>query len=98
MDIIRKGSEIYVSGNAGKIENYESVNKEIRKSLKENPGSISLVFRDAVSLNSYLISCLIQLKKLFNVEVSIKVENHKLYDLLGTLNLTEMLNVTKIKS
>lgn len=89
------GQTIYVEGNISRFEDYDAIKQEVENVRMETGDSFTLVFRDAQSLISALVGYLIKLKRVDNVDMTIIASNAKLYTMLDTLALVEILNVRK---
>ncbi|PLX71041.1 MAG: hypothetical protein C0602_03135 [Denitrovibrio sp.] len=97
MIINREERTVIVKGSVVTLEDYELFKDMVSDSLKENKNELNIIFEDATLVNSAMIGFLIKTVKVDKVNLSIAVDNYKLYELLQMLSLVETLKVTKVK-
>jgi uncharacterized alpha/beta hydrolase family protein len=95
MFVKTEGSKITIEGNIAKFEDYDAIKLEVEEVRNRTNNSFTLVFRDAQSLISALVGYLIKLKRVDNVIMTIIAQNPKLYTMMDTLALVDVLNVRK---
>jgi hypothetical protein len=95
MEITTDGFQVTVTGTVVKYTEYEQLKGVISDVLCMNGNRIEIIFDDAATINSALIGYLIRVKMMNNAELTIKVENPKLYDMLKTLAITDVMKVEK---
>jgi len=96
MSITRDGNTINVEVSSVKFDDYDQIRTLATDVIKESEGSLEMVFKDTMTVNSALIGYLIKLTKVDNIKLSVKVGNVKLYEMLNTLSLVDVLNVSKL--
>ena len=95
MFVKTEGSKIFIEGNIARFEDYDAVKLEVEEVRYRNNNSFTLVFKDAQSLISALVGYLIKLKRADNADITVIAQNPKLYTMLDTLALIDVLNVKK---
>lgn len=95
MFVSREDYTVKVEGNTTKFDDYDIIKAEIEKAIEVSNGKVIIIFQDAQSLASALIGYLINLRRVEKVDLEIIAFNHKLYSMLDTLSLVDILNVKK---
>lgn len=87
---------IYIDGNIKSI----SDNNEIRQAIetayeKSSTEPINIYIKDSFIVTSTVIGHLIKFIKKDNMQITLYVSNHELYEMLDNMDLIDMLNVKK---
>lgn len=97
MEISVNGNKITILGSVSKYEDYVGIKHTVDEVISHSDNTLEIEFVDAMTVNSALIGYMIKCVKVQNIDVSISVVNHKLYEMLNLLSLTEVLKVKKVK-
>ncbi len=96
MNITSEGNVINVEGSVVNFGDYDKFKSAMNLMIAQQSSGIVINFKDALTVNSALIGFLLKLKRADGIDFSIKTGNRRLYEMLDTLSLVEVLSVSKI--
>ncbi len=88
-------NELTITGNIKSIQDSIRIKEEIGRALKADGSRLKLHIRDSFSMTSTVIGFLMKLVHQDKVQVSIVVEDSRLYELLDELQLVKLMNVSR---
>lgn len=94
MNLVKNGNQIVVNGNILSFDDYDKIKEAVQEIIKKSGNELDIVFADAMALNSALIGFFIKCVRVDSVRMTMRVGNRKLYDMLETLSLVPVFNVT----
>jgi len=97
MEITNVGSKVTIQGNIKSVGDHQKI-KNLLDSVSQDSTSITIDLKDSISITSSVIGYLIKLIHKDNINISMKVGDIRLYDLLDDLNLISTFNAKKTLS
>lgn len=95
MHLRKEKNTIIVEGNIKTIQDSETLKSEIKDVSKECD-AIELVLQDSISITSSVIGFLVKLSQKDKKDITLKVTNETLYELLHDLNLHTIFHIQKV--
>jgi len=86
-------SGLTIIGNIKSIEDSMDIKKALNDLQKQGGKSILLKIQDSFSMTSTVIGHLMKLVNIDNIQISLIVGDHRLYQLLDELSLVQPFNV-----
>jgi hypothetical protein len=97
MEILLTGeSEATITGHIKTIDDYLKIKGSLNGLVEKGKNNISIKIPESVSMTSSLIGYLLKLVLENKIEVKLFITDERLYNLLETLNLVEVLKAQKI--
>ena len=97
MEIFSKGSIVTIKGNIESINDFQSIKKCLDE-LIANDNRVTIDIIDSMSMTSSVIGYLTKIIFKDKVQLSLRIGDQRLYDLLDELNLISQFNVRKVES
>jgi len=97
MEIKTSQNNILIEGNIKNVEHYHSITSAVDTLLQSASDEIRIYILDSISITSSVIGYLCKIIKSNHISFSLYVADENLHNLLDELNLTTLLNVTKIE-
>jgi len=95
MNISIASNVVTITGNIKSVSDYQQI-KETLDSLAQTQNSIVLEIKDSISITSSLIGYFTKLVQKDGIDLSIKVGDESLMELLEDLNLISLFKVRKV--
>ncbi|MEO5355994.1 MAG: hypothetical protein H7844_01695 [Nitrospirae bacterium YQR-1] len=97
MEILVTGdSEVTITGHIKTIDDYLKIKDSLNSLVEKGKNYISIKIPESVSMTSSLIGYLLKLVLENKIEIKLFIKDERLYNLLETLNLVEVLKAQKI--
>jgi len=96
MDIQTEGNTINIDGNIKSVSDYTEIQSHLQALVNGGKDTVTVNVNDSISITSSVIGIFLKVIKKDGVNLSLKVGNQHLYDLLNELNLLAVFNVRKI--
>ena len=97
MEIFSKGSIVTIKDNIKSINDFQSIKKCLDE-LIANDNRVTIDIIDSMSMTSSVIGYLTKIIFKDKVQLSLRIGDQRLYDLLDELNLISQFNVRKVES
>jgi len=96
MEITTSGNTVTIKGNIKSVANYQEIKSTIENIVVGGSTSITIYIVDSLSITSSVIGYFNKLVLKDKINLSLKVGNKQLMDLLDDLNLTSVFKATKV--
>jgi len=94
MDITASSNVVTIKGNIKSVNDYQAIKSTI-DSIVQTQDSIVIDIKDSISITSSIIGYFTKLVQKEGIDLSIKVGNASLFELLEELNLVGLFKVRK---
>jgi uncharacterized protein YjgD (DUF1641 family) len=94
MDITASSNVVTIKGNIKSVNDYQTIKSTI-DSIVQTQDSIVIDIKDSISITSSIIGYFTKLVQKEGIDLSIKVGNASLFELLEELNLVGLFKVRK---
>ena len=96
--VYRDHVNILITGTIKTIGNAQAIRDAIRKAYEQHPDVIiNLTIQDSFIITSSVIGFLIKSIKMDKMNLHVKVGSEELYEMLGDMNLIEIMNVGRVQ-
>jgi len=95
MELQIQNNELIIKGNVKSIQDAETIKEALEKIAKKYT-SIKIVLQDSISLTSSVIGYLVKLAQKDGKNITLKVANEELYELLRDLDLHTIFKIQRL--
>jgi hypothetical protein len=95
MEITTSGNTVTIKGNIKSVADYQEIRSTIDNIVFGGNNSITIYIVDSLSITSSVIGYFNKLVLKDKIDLSLKVGNQQLMELLNDLNLTSVFKATK---
>ncbi len=95
MELQIQNNELIIKGNVKSIQDAEAI-KEALEKIAKNYTSVKVILQDSISLTSSVIGYLVKLAQKDGKNITLKIANEELYELLQDLGLHTTFKIQRL--